>query len=346
MRISLNSRIAPMRSSSYRTFQTCPRQFMFRYRLGLEKKGEHAKALHIGKLLHTMVSGWYLGESEKACVGAAAVEHAECLAHLLDLAAQQNGKIWGKPIEEVVRELEKQFALAHVMFVVFQHKYSGRNELRGCEPLTDLIEQPLEVLLPGRAVPLRGRMDLPLVNHATKTLHIWDLKTLDAKEDTRRRASGVERDIAMHIYRELLEAHKPPEYKAYPVKSVYHFIMHKPSIHQKRAESWDEYVDRVRLWYDNRDLKFRENPTECSPPMHLGQTLFRPTRPGWVNTAFNDFEVACRQRVDDNLFVPNRESCFKYNRACPYLDLCEQDPVLWPTTTRAHFTQAYREDSE
>lgn len=347
----IQHRAPPLRSSNLETLAACPRRFMWREKLGLRHRYEYASALALGQMFHNIVAATFKSSAGRdgGLAGAIDAETTEVDAVRLRLLEGTGTarQIWA---EETGRKMQDDLNKACMMATIFFRQPFSIFDLY---PARSLIEEPIEA--DTRYGKMRGRLDLVL--HETRDgidrLWIVDFKTLDASVSTLDRAAQISFDPQPYIYRHLLRAiHSDLE----PYGTI-HIIVQKPNLKfcakdHKAARGtgkspFDCYVGRCAQ--DFYEARFVAARLDCSvgPPMLVRTMPFRSSEdPPWFHARALDYQKETQRPADTANFFPIHSACFKYNRRCPFLDLCKAAPSTWRTEIKSNYESVFREDEE
>jgi hypothetical protein len=335
-----------IRSSGISMYRSCPRKFMFRYRLGLRPRG-YTPALRLGQAYHRIMAPLYQGKSIEIALSTVAGHMADIEQDLMELVDDAgllpNGKPLAKQLDECYADLQKAKAMA---------LWEWQNY-----PLdTDkwevwAVERSIDLKYLTIAQVIRMRLDLVLRKKGTPELWIVDHKT--SSSNPLERLDTVSFELQPRIYRLGLEAllqQQREQFKDRPnhechtlrVVGMMHHVIQKPGIRQKQKETWEEYLARVPEWY-------AEKHSKASPVYVRSWLRFSgPVMPEELLMQLREASRACRADADPSRFYrdPSGHACFEYNRPCEYLRLCRAPVLDWPDLVTNHFEAITRDEEE
>lgn len=220
------------------------------------------------------------------------------------------------------------------------------------------IERTFQIRYYSLPRPLRARLDLVLFNPETNGLYIVDHKTTDM--DPRQKAAVFPFSIQLRMYALILAAivEKHPYLLPLPARTatplgMIHNIIRTPTIRQKRTEEFSEYVDRVYSDYDTKLSEFRQatnvGATDIKPPFLRSSLSFSgPIMSEETLLTLREVSAASNCRLDLSRFPcsPDGSACFKWNRPCPFLPLCQANKEAWGPIIKSDYVVHCREEEE
>jgi hypothetical protein len=299
---------------------------MYSTRLGWFRES-YSGALTAGSVFHLFMEYIYRRKSVEVATHFVTETSSQILA---DLAATLEERVTSPDgfgvaaVDSIIAGCRKDLALGLMLGTVFannfplppQHKVLG-------------VEQQLEIALDefGIHTPLRGTLDAIVAPADNRSL-IHDHKTTGYSPTSRVEVAPFE--VQTKLYRPLWNAfaskHGQP-----PAIGVVHNVIKKPTIRQKKTETFDDYVARC---FDQYDMKALNDPYD--PPMLQSTVTF--THPPLRDD--KELLTLLRERSHWHLrqmLLENFPRCGHYIKACsdfgkpcPYAALCRvEDPAAW-----------------
>lgn len=325
-------------ASSIDLLRECPRKFLYveRFHLGLD--GKAREALFIGSITHSMLEKLVQGQDfTRAAEAVASTVSATCDS-LMDKASPRGILPWGEGVNSAINAIGKAsgvgMAIARYMFT--------RNPVpKGWRVV--MTEVPVEFKWDTLTSPIRGTIDLLLYDPENNDLWIIDYKT--SSFPLLQVASSYPLAVQPKVYRLQGEAlRKAGRFTEFGIpedatlKGICHILIKKPTIRQKKMQTFEEYCERVTEWYGINDTK--ENPhylrswVTFSGPVMSGELLIR----------LREADAAQRAFPDLDRFYANDKACFNYNSVCPFHALCTTNPVAWDDLLELRYAVAHRDD--
>lgn len=343
-------RISPIRSSGMKDFEHCPRKFLYRYKLGISPR-TYQPALHIGSVFHLVLQALFMGRTQEESLDAAKQYFHRFCNEILATADEAGFTPGGKSVEGVIKAAEDDYHKARAMavsFMSFKPFDWSKWELLYSPDDTPCVELLLEAKVSGLPVPIVAPCDLALLKKGTKEIWIVDHKTTSTDTLARSRSVRISPQIA--LYRLVLQCHldawaeEHSKYKGLRVRGSIHNIVKKPTIKYCRKDAtFEDYIKRVIEWYKD---KHEEDPQHS--PIFQSETFFTEA------TLTKELYLRLRQQSRvaraapslDRFYRAGDYACHEFNSVCPYADLCDSDPVMWPDIVRTRFNIKFREDEE
>lgn len=343
-------RISPIRSSGIKEFEHCPRKFLYTYKLGIKPR-TYQPALHIGNVLHLVLQSLFMGKSQTEALDAAKQYFHRYCNQLLSDADEAGFTPQGKSIEGVVKSAEEDYHKARAMAVAFMSfkPFDWKKwHILYTPDGTPCVELLLEAKVKGVSVPIIAPCDLALVKVGTREVWIVDHKTTSI--DTLARAKSIKISPQVALYRLVLQCHldqwgeQSKEHKGLRVCGSIHNIIKKPTIkYCKKDKSFEDYINRVTEWYKE---KHKDDPSH-SPILQPETCFTEPTMTKELYLRLRQQARASRAAPDlDRFYRAGDYACHQFNTVCPFIDLCDSDPVMWPDIIRTRFDIKFREDED
>ncbi len=328
-------RVPPIRSSAISTYQTCPRKFLYDEKLGLKGRS-YEGALFRGDIYHQfrahLISGVPIEEAAKK-VRATLDESRVKLAEQAGSDGRLSG---GADLSSVLSKMEDDYRVAQAMAESVQALYPLDPTIwrLATHPKSgeSLVEYRYESTysVGGQEAKIVVRFDRVLEHIPTGEIWLVDDKTTTF--DPPLVASSKSYAAQIRLYRAALCEIFPAE----RVVGTIHTILKVPQIRQKQKESFKEYVGRVREFY----AKENEN---------IYQSFVRFDEPVWSG----EFNEIIGQQAGVSMWKPLLSdfprydgACFKFNRPCTYIHLCNTDPNNWPRLIPLTLDIRFREDED
>ena len=321
---------APIRSSTWKTYKECPRKFMFQYRFGL-KAHEYVPALYRGQVCHWIREALWTGAThQEALVGVGRIAD-EMTKQLQDMTNEIGILPNGRDLEATLTEHDRLIQKCRAMMLALDAAYPiNRDRWDIVE-----VEQLYDHKYPGLYAHVRTIPDAILREKDSGDLWLSQLKTTEVDPLSWR--FGLDFDFQTKLER--LVTHLAGR----ETVGTIHEIVKLPTIRQKRNQTFPEYMEEVRQWYQK---KLRETPN--NPP--LVRSLVRWTEPVVTEeflVQLQEMSRACAARPNPNRYYRVRACNGKYgNRPCPYQVLCASPAADWPRIAADRFIQHFREDDE
>lgn len=326
-------------SSSIDLLRECPRKFLYQERFHLQPKGSYSPALHIGSVFHLAMSYLIEGKPFVAIDEAVAAISGERTQAILDSADALGITPSGDSATSLVQKVTKDTALGLAMcqFVHAEHPWpAGAWRSLGTEVA---IQMKWETLVS----PIRGALDLIYYNEDSNELWIVDHKTTSFNP----LEVSAEYSIAVQplLYRLLLTSlFADSDFgKSIPgakLMGVVHNVIRKPTIRQKKDETYPDYLARVGAWY-------RESNNTDSP--HFVRSWVRFTGPAMTPELLlrlREADAAQRARPDLDSFYRNAKACHSFGKTCVFHPLCMTDPTGWGQLVDLRYTVSHRDDEK
>lgn len=345
-----------IRSTPLDVLDECPRKFLYEYRLGIKARRYEA-ALTMGDIVHQMQKTLMLGGSEEDALETAKLVLSKEQQRLTG-AVQDTGFLpGGADLVKVLRTLEEDYNKARAVGLLFHRFMLDGNrfdpskwEILEAPDGTKMVEVILELQHPDFSRPFRCPCDLVLRKKGTNKVWIVDYKTTSKSPKVRARTTRFSGQIA--LYRLVLQAHLDEWGRGEKVEGSFHAIIQKPGIKlcgtdQKNATEWncspiEAYLRRLAQWY-----KKKEDEDPDHPPMVLDPNEFhRPPMTRELYGRLRQFCKAANAAPDVDHFYRVEGACTKWNSVCPYLRICNSDPVMWPSLIEESYELGFREDKE
>ena len=190
-----------MRVTEFRDYLACPYRYYLRHRLGLESRrdaGDELDAASFGSLAHDVLEQF--GRSDVAGAIEPDLILAQLHALLDELVLARHGEAPLPAVRVQVEQLRRRLAA----LASWQAKWAQEGwQIEHVEDRAVDLEAPLVV--DGRTMRLRGRIDRIDVNRKTGQVVIFDYKTSDSPRDPDRahRQAGRWIDLQLPLYRHL-----------------------------------------------------------------------------------------------------------------------------------------------
>ena len=359
MKLSIEPRIPPLRSSGMKTLHKCKRMFLWSEIYGL-RRGVQTEALRIGTLSHIMLTERYKGANagEAYAVAVEAVnDERENLATMLRDGILKSGERFESISNQMTLDLQKSYAMVDAFLAYYP--ISVTQEVLA----TELF---FEVRVPGIKPPIQGQIDLILRNKTTGKLSIVDIKTHGTSTLTRAATNVF--DIQTHLFYTVglqallnksaglsiepfarLTSEAPNLLRGFKVRdfsTVEYFLLKKPTIKCCGKDDYDvdKYIPRVRTWYDEQTEKNPDDPpfAYSAQGLHVNPL----TNPEDMQRLREYAEAATHDPDDLPWFykTANDMQCSSTFGTCPYLGLCRTDRARgqWSTLIEQTFRQEFR----
>lgn len=343
-------RISPIRSSAIKTFEHCPRKFLYESKLGISPR-TYQPALHIGTVFHLVLQSLFMGKPQPEALEAARQYFHTFCNKLLGLADETGFLPSGKSIQNIIKEANEDYDKARAMafaFMSFKPFNWDKWELLYTPDDAPCVELLLEAKVKGIPVPIIAPCDLALVKKGTKEVWIVDHKTTSVDTLARSKSTKISPQIA--LYRLVLQCHidawaeESEKYKGFRVVGSIHNIVKKPTIKFcKKDKNFQAYIERIIEWYKE---KHKADPEHS--PILQPETYFQdPVLSKELYMRLRQQARASRAAPDlDRFYRAGDYACHEFNSVCPFIDLCDSAPVMWPDIVRTRFDIKFREDDE
>lgn len=338
------ARVPAIRQSVMGDLLRCPRMFLLRHRMGLDRTF-YAEPITQGSLFHVYMEHLYSGHDWSTSQAAAArrtEEYREELLSFMDTHPDSDCT-W---VDRAIRQLEKDFAVATAMARYYYECYPPH-------PDWECVETELEITarvsLDGRQpISLGGRLDMLLFDRGarlapTPGYYILDYKTVDASRDLYETALIRSFSGQSRLYRWLAGLWLKQQGRAEPLLGMIHCFIRRPSIRPCRKDCdlvdgrpsgepvLENYIRRVRDWYmGTGEYSTYDAARRTSPPAIRSVTMFTGPVPDpeLVHQISQAIRYARALPVLGN-YPRNSAACQAYGRTCQYLDLCSAPPAHW-----------------
>ncbi len=341
-----------IRSTPLSVLDECPRKFLYVSKLGIQPR-IYQSPLTMGSIVHRVLECLFLGQSEEEAQAAAQFILSKEQKKMMESADPAGFLPSGKSLEVVLKQAEEDYYKARAMALVFWSFVPfepGEYEVLRTPEGVPMVEVVLDATYPGLSRPARIPCDLALIEKATGEVWIVDYKTTSF--DPRIRAIPTKISAQLALYRLVLQSHIDAwaETGLAPARKVVgsiHAIIKKPTIKYcpktKDKEGFQSYVKRLIQWYKDADAKDPKNSPLILDPNRFLKPLM--TQELWGR--LKQFCKAAHASPNVNHFYRAGENaCIKYNKPCPFMDLCNSDPAMWPDLIRSKYTLGFREDEE
>lgn len=338
-----------IRSTPLTVLEHCPRKFLYEYKLGIKPR-RYASALTMGTIVHKVLEALFTGQSPTEALTVCQRLLAKEQQRLIDDAGPDGFLSTGETLDTVLKKLEEDYHKARATGLVFWQSVPFKSEEWEILRTPDnekMIEMVLECEYPGLNRPLRCPCDLALLHKETGEVWIVDYKTTSF--DPKKRAIPTKIGVQMKLYRLALQSHLDAWAEAglAPKRTVagsMHAIIKKPGIKFcKKDANFEAYIERLVKWYKDADAKDPLNPPLILDPNRFSGPLM--TRELWGRLK-QYCKAANAQPNVDHFYRAGESACLQYNQVCPYMSLCNSDPVMWPDLVRQQYQISFREDEE
>lgn len=348
-----------IRQSNTGTFAACPRKFLYSERMGLQRAG-YKQAPMIGQWFHLCHSARYAGRDELAVesiLGAAVDDFLETL----NAWVENGGSIqWA---ENLQAQVQKDSQLARIMSKI--HWEQKPLDTDSFDVIS--LEEDMTVKLPDVPVPLGGRLDLVLY-HKKKPEGIVVVDHKTTTRNPRDWMRAVKFSSQPQIYRVLAEE----RFKGQPVIGMIHNLVKRPRLSWKDWQSWDDYLQEIRDWYQGRsdqvgtgdtyksgprkgrprprwDHTDKKDEWNRNPPIESFFTIFtsNPTPTEFMKKMHMMARAATCTPSLSNFprLGADAGRCEQYGSICPFIDLCDSGPEQWESIIEEDFRQRSEEDT-
>lgn len=341
--LGIKSQVPPVSASGISDYYRCQRYFMWRYRMGLVRRVVAATAALQGEWFHDTLRGLTVGETLdeiKARLDTKADEK-------IDAAVGPDGAVPQGLDEALRRMVAKSVAMGDAFLSLCRARGLPLVDKAMTEVLAveEAIQSEVDVRFraASRLIPIAGRLDLVTRDAATGEITIHDYK--QTSQSPADRAATAMLEPQPWMYRLLSStAHGDP-------RSCCHWIMRSPTIRQLKptkknpgGESYDAYLERVKVWFSEKAMEHPEDPPIVASTVVLDGPMVTPERA----SILLEVRRGCTQRLtaDDFPRTGAPHSCFVYGRACPYHQLCTHDSAMWPGLVLDQYTQEFRYGSD
>lgn len=249
----------PVRQSNIGHYQQCPRYFMFRDRFGLVKKG-YKSAASRGTMVHLVLSMLLKGHDYRS-----ACRHLNAFVEAESEKLREWGVTGGNPLvaDRQVEQVERDGVIAAAMAQIFWERVPfdrSRYEVVSVEQELRL-EHPLH-----RNAILGGTIDLILRDKVENCYLLQDHKTTSLRP--RDYAIALPFDYQVRLYRLMFETALRSGVlglKRLPLRGFIHNVIQVPKITQKNGQSFDDFLQELRDWYDGKDDSIGEKDENDEP---------------------------------------------------------------------------------
>lgn len=368
MKLPIEPRVPPLRSSGMKILHQCRRKFLWSeiYRL---RRGIKGTPLRIGTYVHHMLVSRYRGQTAQQAFESAS-DYLTGEREVL-LKQMKDGIIKsGERFESISKQMSEDLQKAYAMLDAFLTYYpiNPNREVVGTEMF-------FEVQLEGFSMPIQGQIDLLLRDRKTGRLTIVDLKTHGVT--TAIRAATNVFDVQTHLFYTLglqdmlekqvdlpLSSSRVPfcdssfhlglrsdsdllrGSKLSDFTHIEYFLLKKPTIKCCKKDDYDlgNYIQRVRKWYDEQTT---QNPND--PPFAVSSQPIQGnplTDPESLLKLQDHAKAASHDPMDFAWFYKTADDTMCSSRlgSCPYLDLCRTDRARgqWPVMITMTYHQEER----
>jgi hypothetical protein len=334
----------PVRSSYVNDLSDCPRKFMLRNRMGLVPKGRPSQVISIGSIYHLMTEAALrsFGEVEgdelkNAALSFASQDMNEQVREMEKSMDDQGYLPDGTAIEDARARLEQSFAIAQVMFEVGFPRFFQSPVMQGWHPLA--VEVPIELKYRRLPATIWCKPDAIFERGegSDREMMIVSHKTTGKKTGTL--AAMYPMSIQMKI-EELCVSNAFPDHTP---RYYVHNLIKRPTLRYpaKKYPTFDTYLEACKAWYETQ-----AETDEDNPPL-VQSLMYWP-----ANVMDRELHIRLYEAARASTCIPDPDRfyrsghCAKYDRLCPYYNLCNKDPMLWPDLIEKHYDVVHREDDE
>jgi hypothetical protein len=337
---ALQCRRCPVRSSGISDMWKCPRFFMFKHRLGLQRKGYHEPALYQGGLYHLLNERFYKGESPEKALLAASSFVSEENKKVTAMADATGLMPDGEPVERLIAKREEEFSKVQAFWLASVPVFFNSPIHKSGQYRVKHVERVFSCRVPGISVPLRSKPDAILEDISTGELILVGHKTTSFEPS--REAAAQAWGVQPMIERITVQA-------AYPdvrVVSYLHNILKKPPLKYpaKKYPTFTDYLEACKQWYKDAQAEDPNNPPVLQSLTGFIPTLITPEQ----YTLLYEAGRAGSARPAPDIYYKNPTACWgRFGRKrCQYHGLCSVDSTQWPDLMASGYKQEWREDNE
>ena len=310
----------PISSSGILTALGCERKFLFANKWRLYRRArQYSASASFGKLVHRLLQ---VGEARCEEV------HQEVIKQHGALLEQiKKGEDLLGDIAREANDLNANYTKALAVAKIFWEKYPPAEHME-----TVCREERIEGDWAG--TPVVGFMDWVVRDKRDGSVWIRDTKTTG--KPFAATLTGFQWSVPCRFYRVLAMSREwGKDMKGFILDMVKTPTIKMCGKDEKNAAKWDctvqeAYIRRLKDWYAEQDddsmksvaIKFNESVDN----MEIGK-VFCKAQDMWGSEALPD-------NFSKDL---TRSSCYAYEKVCPYYDLCNSDPVTWPSLIEQMF---------
>jgi hypothetical protein len=277
--------------SSLDDFLTCRRLYYYK-RIKKYEKMMYSIPFLVGKVVHTGIAN--LMEKKK-----------DAIKLMIDYFKKEK-KIINDTFTlstEKLQEVNEQEYVTKGMVEAYAKKYGKM--LSDAKHLKSEVEGALQI---ADNVTFVIKLDNLLSIRGKKILH--ELKT--SKYITPEYIKMIQTDRQTTIYFRFYNI----IFEKYPIQEIMYDVIRKPSIRQKKTESYPAYLKRLSEWYDKPEDMSKFHVERFKEPIVSEDAI--------VNTVTKvaDEMLRCKTKED---YYENHDSCASYyGDICPYYELCHK----------------------
>lgn len=337
-----NSYSNDIHSSCIDLLQLCPRRFLYEERFHLQPKGEYSESLHVGTVFHLAKKALLDGESYETTARIVAQEVTRLQDEALESCDALGMLPNGEAFTSFQNKLQKDttLGLALCQYVHEEHPWPEPDRWQ-----TIATELPIRARWDSLVSFIKGTLDHIVYDKKKNELWIVDHKTTSF--DPVDAAAEYKISVQPPIYRLLLAlAHESLAFSGVGVPDdavvagVVHNCITKPTIRQKKTETYEEYVNRCGEW-------LRDNSTYDHPPFVRSWIRFHgPILSDEIALRLREADAAERVFPELSRFFRNSKACRSFNRLCPFHALCTKDPAHWDDLLEYRYTIQHRDDTD
>ncbi len=284
--------------STVRTFDTCKRKFYWRYVRSIGGSYLHLP-FYVGTFVHEGIEMFYKGRD------------IEDILETISTKIQEKSAQYNIRPEDVPKKEQMDSVILAALEAYIKQKKRSKEKW-----ITESAEKAYRMALPGLKLKFRGALDLVVKRkrkNGDKVRTIVDHKVLAMISHTLN--EGIFQNAQIQLY--------PLLYKACTGLKIYdgYFnVIMKPKIRQRMADTRDDYLDRLRALYIDKEEEMFWRKHHIFEERH-------------VQEAYNNFLMSVEQIEqiledagddyhDAQKWQKNTERCFDYFTECPYFKLC------------------------
>lgn len=301
----------------------CKRKWLYKYRLGIELRGEQMQeAATLGKIYHKFMQ---YGPGNDARVSGWVKQLQVNLMARVDKGEDIDGTMVRKATE-LTHLYNRAKAMAHIFWEAFP-----------LPPYLEIVGTEIDCSYRIGEVEVGGTIDRILQNTDTGRFWIGDYKSTGRKLEAI--FGGLAWSVQARLYRLLtikyLEQKQMLRKGDDDLKGLIMDGIVRPGIKlcrtdEKNAKTWgvsidDAYLQRVKDWYKEKE--------EAGEPVMLSKAIIfaEPVMNRELMEAISmiarlNYEPQKLERFPRDI---TRMACYRYERQCEYHDLCETDPAYW-----------------